>query len=128
MADQPQPLEDARISDSHATAPVNLPRVTITFCTQCKWMLRAAYGCPPQSLPPPPPPPPQLPGYSRRRISNIITRETTNCPPVRSRASINFLHRARRSISRSWHGRRVHSDDPACLERELYYSHERAVG
>ncbi|EGD89861.1 hypothetical protein H112_02336 [Trichophyton rubrum D6] len=43
MADQPQPLEDARISDSHATAPVNLPRVTITFCTQCKWMLRAAY-------------------------------------------------------------------------------------
>ncbi|EZF28706.1 hypothetical protein TMEN_5536 [Trichophyton mentagrophytes] len=43
MADQPQPLEDARISDSHATASVNLPRVTITFCTQCKWMLRAAY-------------------------------------------------------------------------------------
>ncbi|KXT13013.1 hypothetical protein AC579_3344 [Pseudocercospora musae] len=24
-------------------APVPLPRVAITFCTQCKWMLRAAY-------------------------------------------------------------------------------------
>ncbi|KAF2208816.1 hypothetical protein CERZMDRAFT_114340 [Cercospora zeae-maydis SCOH1-5] len=23
--------------------PVKLPRVVITFCTQCKWMLRAAY-------------------------------------------------------------------------------------
>jgi len=23
--------------------PTNLPRVTIQFCTQCKWMLRAAY-------------------------------------------------------------------------------------
>ncbi|KAL8702386.1 MAG: hypothetical protein Q9201_004452, partial [Fulgogasparrea decipioides] len=26
-----------------APAPVQLPRITITFCTQCKWMLRAAY-------------------------------------------------------------------------------------
>ncbi|KAI9707490.1 MAG: hypothetical protein M1836_000451 [Candelina mexicana] len=26
-----------------ATAPVSLPRVTVNFCTQCKWMLRAAY-------------------------------------------------------------------------------------
>lgn len=26
-----------------ATAPYPLPRVTIRFCTQCKWMLRAAY-------------------------------------------------------------------------------------
>ncbi|PGH18618.1 hypothetical protein AJ79_00397 [Helicocarpus griseus UAMH5409] len=25
------------------TAPVHLPRITIKFCTQCKWMLRAAY-------------------------------------------------------------------------------------
>ncbi|KAL8737795.1 MAG: hypothetical protein Q9181_001329 [Wetmoreana brouardii] len=25
------------------SAPVQLPRITITFCTQCKWMLRAAY-------------------------------------------------------------------------------------
>ena len=24
-------------------APARLPRVTIQFCTQCKWMLRAAY-------------------------------------------------------------------------------------
>ncbi|RYP79391.1 hypothetical protein DL769_002975 [Monosporascus sp. CRB-8-3] len=26
-----------------ASAPYPLPRVTIRFCTQCKWMLRAAY-------------------------------------------------------------------------------------
>ncbi|KAI9789870.1 MAG: hypothetical protein M1835_001379 [Candelina submexicana] len=26
-----------------ATAPVSLPRVTVNFCVQCKWMLRAAY-------------------------------------------------------------------------------------
>ncbi|KAM5441904.1 hypothetical protein MferCBS31731_003166 [Microsporum ferrugineum] len=38
-----QTLEDPLISESSATAPVNLPRITITFCTQCKWMLRAAY-------------------------------------------------------------------------------------
>ena len=25
------------------TAPVTLPRVAITFCTQCKWLLRAAW-------------------------------------------------------------------------------------
>ncbi|KAF3039091.1 hypothetical protein E8E11_000864 [Didymella keratinophila] len=28
---------------STQNAPVNLPRVAITYCTQCKWMLRAAY-------------------------------------------------------------------------------------
>ncbi|KAJ4340235.1 hypothetical protein N0V95_007555 [Ascochyta clinopodiicola] len=28
---------------STQTAPVNLPRVAITYCTQCRWMLRAAY-------------------------------------------------------------------------------------
>lgn len=28
---------------STQTAPVALPRVAITFCTQCRWMLRAAY-------------------------------------------------------------------------------------
>ncbi|MCJ1303681.1 hypothetical protein MMC08_006491 [Hypocenomyce scalaris] len=36
----------ASTSDSNpaqALAPVSLPRITIKFCTQCKWMLRAAY-------------------------------------------------------------------------------------
>ncbi|KAF2867820.1 Rdx family-domain-containing protein, partial [Massariosphaeria phaeospora] len=28
---------------SQQTAPVSLPRVAITYCTQCRWMLRAAY-------------------------------------------------------------------------------------
>ncbi|KAH5145663.1 hypothetical protein HBH69_180450 [Parastagonospora nodorum] len=28
---------------STQTAPVALPRVAITFCMQCRWMLRAAY-------------------------------------------------------------------------------------
>lgn len=25
------------------TGPVSLPRITITYCTQCRWLLRAAY-------------------------------------------------------------------------------------
>ncbi|KAF2021738.1 seleno protein W family protein [Aaosphaeria arxii CBS 175.79] len=28
---------------STESTPVSLPRVAITFCTQCRWMLRAAY-------------------------------------------------------------------------------------
>lgn len=31
---------------STTTAQVHLPRVTIKYCTQCKWMLRAAYVSP----------------------------------------------------------------------------------
>ncbi|CAK7218626.1 hypothetical protein SBRCBS47491_003568 [Sporothrix bragantina] len=31
-------------SGAPSTAPVRLPRVAIHFCTQCKWMLRAAYS------------------------------------------------------------------------------------
>lgn len=32
------------ISDTHSVSvPANLPRITIAFCTQCRWMLRAAY-------------------------------------------------------------------------------------
>ncbi|PIB00453.1 hypothetical protein CB0940_01128 [Cercospora beticola] len=31
------------MSSSAFDTPVRLPRVVITFCTQCKWMLRAAY-------------------------------------------------------------------------------------
>ncbi|KAK7750946.1 hypothetical protein SLS62_007079 [Diatrype stigma] len=33
----------AAASDAGTNAPYPLPRVTIRFCTQCKWMLRAAY-------------------------------------------------------------------------------------
>ncbi|KAF6230188.1 hypothetical protein HO133_004527 [Letharia lupina] len=29
--------------EAESLAPVHLPRITIRFCTQCKWMLRAAY-------------------------------------------------------------------------------------
>ena len=31
------------MTDTQEKAPVHLPRVAITFCTQCRWMLRAAY-------------------------------------------------------------------------------------
>jgi hypothetical protein len=31
------------VMTSTQTAPVALPRIAITFCTQCRWMLRAAY-------------------------------------------------------------------------------------
>ncbi|CRL23369.1 Selenoprotein, Rdx type [Penicillium camemberti] len=30
-------------TDNIATANVHLPRISIQFCTQCRWMLRAAY-------------------------------------------------------------------------------------
>ena len=44
----PHHLQQTIMASSKATtsvvdAPVQLPRVTIKFCTQCKWMLRAAY-------------------------------------------------------------------------------------
>ncbi|RYP77997.1 hypothetical protein DL771_000856 [Monosporascus sp. 5C6A] len=37
--------ENSTVENSSAatSAPYPLPRVTIRFCTQCKWMLRAAY-------------------------------------------------------------------------------------
>ncbi|WQF75954.1 Putative selenoprotein, Rdx-type [Colletotrichum destructivum] len=38
MADVPPPTQSASVS-----TPTLLPRVAIQFCTQCKWMLRAAY-------------------------------------------------------------------------------------
>lgn len=31
------------VSRQAATEIVSLPRITIEFCTQCRWMLRAAY-------------------------------------------------------------------------------------
>lgn len=31
------------MADTLEQAPVHLPRVAITYCTQCRWMLRAAY-------------------------------------------------------------------------------------
>ncbi|KAI0460676.1 hypothetical protein F5B21DRAFT_452838 [Xylaria acuta] len=41
IPDQRPPSAHASASASASTSP--LPRVTIRFCTQCKWMLRAAY-------------------------------------------------------------------------------------
>lgn len=32
-----------KMADTLEQAPVHLPRVAITYCTQCRWMLRAAY-------------------------------------------------------------------------------------
>lgn len=32
------------LAEAHK-AHVHLPRVTIQYCTQCKWLLRAAYVC-----------------------------------------------------------------------------------
>lgn len=39
----PSPATTEPATSSHPRAPVRLPRVTIEFCTQCKWNLRAAY-------------------------------------------------------------------------------------
>lgn len=39
---QEEDLAESPLS-KEAHAQVHLPRVAIKFCTQCKWMLRAAY-------------------------------------------------------------------------------------
>lgn len=36
-------LSAAEMEQPRTTAPVTVPRVVITYCTQCRWMLRAAY-------------------------------------------------------------------------------------
>ena len=38
-----EPAAAVHPSSQTADAAVTLPRVVITFCTQCRWMLRAAY-------------------------------------------------------------------------------------
>ncbi|KAL6163058.1 hypothetical protein ACJQWK_10653 [Exserohilum turcicum] len=40
---QNKPSYHSTVMASMQTAPVALPRVAITYCTQCRWMLRAAY-------------------------------------------------------------------------------------
>ncbi|CAI7622807.1 unnamed protein product [Penicillium glandicola] len=37
------PLIDSTDNNKIAPANVHLPRISIQFCTQCRWMLRAAY-------------------------------------------------------------------------------------
>ncbi|KAI2642532.1 Rdx family-domain-containing protein [Xylaria nigripes] len=37
------PASASQTASSSSTLPSPLPRITIRFCTQCKWMLRAAY-------------------------------------------------------------------------------------
>lgn len=36
-------LDSNNDTDKIALANVHLPRISIQFCTQCRWMLRAAY-------------------------------------------------------------------------------------
>ncbi|EED16867.1 selenoprotein domain protein [Talaromyces stipitatus ATCC 10500] len=46
MTEPIAPIEQTRHPNTKADASrenTHLPRITITYCTQCKWMLRAAY-------------------------------------------------------------------------------------
>ena len=43
MSDSTARTAPPTATTTNATAPVTLPRITIQFCTQCKWNLRAAY-------------------------------------------------------------------------------------
>ena len=47
--DAPIPLPeegaDAENALRQAQTQVHVPRITIKYCTQCQWMLRAAYVC-----------------------------------------------------------------------------------
>ncbi|EEY22650.1 selenoprotein W family protein [Verticillium alfalfae VaMs.102] len=42
-ADPPPPVTHPESDAQAAPLPLPLPRIAIRFCTQCKWMLRAAY-------------------------------------------------------------------------------------
>lgn len=42
-AKQTKPAVEAGLT---ALERVHVPRISIKFCTQCRWMLRAAYVCP----------------------------------------------------------------------------------
>ncbi|KAK8089354.1 hypothetical protein PG997_004315, partial [Apiospora hydei] len=74
-------------SSGHLPNPV-LPRVTIRFCTQCKWMLRAAYVSSIPSLPLLPSSPTArqaaLPHWARLRIPNPFV------PPAPSPTDTSF--------------------------------------
>ena len=82
------------------TTQVHLPRVTIKYCTQCKWMLRAAYV-----LPPPPPPPSPLSHTVSYIFSEIILTRT-----VRPRTPLNIQHGPGRSRPPAGLGGRFHGD------------------
>lgn len=105
------------LAEEH-TAHVHLPRVTIKYCTQCKWLLRAAYVCsynprfsfsflnpsnnnsishPPLSLP----------------VVIEIVQYVSNLHLVRPRTALYLLHVAGRSISRPRHRWRLHGIHPA---------------
>ena len=43
MTDQTSSIQTHPVE---ADTSIHLPRITIHYCTQCKWMLRAAYVCP----------------------------------------------------------------------------------
>lgn len=70
-----------------AESDVRLPRVTIQFCTQCKWNLRAAYVDPPF---------PTSPYFSH-----------TNHAQVRPRTPPNLLDNPRRSLPPALNRRRL---------------------
>ena len=38
-------MEEGPADSGISLSLVNLPRVTITYCLKCRWMLRAAYVC-----------------------------------------------------------------------------------
>ena len=77
------------------TTQVHLPRVTIKYFTQCKWMLRAAYVFPP----------PPLSHTVSYIFSEIILTRT-----VRPRTPLNIQHGPGRSRPPAGLGGRFHGD------------------
>jgi len=106
MTDQATPQQTNDVSSPSPS--VLLPRVTIRFCTQCKWMLRAAYVSP-NNLPPLMDWPTTLTLHLNNNNMPSLSKPQldTNSPSkkkVRPRTAIHLLHCARRSRSAAGDG------------------------
>lgn len=99
---QPLNMADPVPPTIASVADARLPRVTIQFCTQCKWMLRAAYVS-------------NLPLTCQPTRPDKQPNHLTCLLIVRPRTPLNILHRPRRGRPAARHGwglrRRDHHRD-----------------
>src|SRR4051794_1839509 len=92
-------------STTEHPVPCPLPRVTIQFCTQCKWLLRAAYVRPH----------PLLPLSPTTTVPYMYLEHTSDVTPpaVRTRTPLHILRLPRRSSTTAIYRRDLCSCHPS---------------